>query len=449
MLFAVHDLLKDPPFSHVDLLSCRNVLVYLDTELQQQLCNTFHYAINSKGYLFLGPAETADHSSGLFRIVDRPARIYQSTAGPGEKPRYLPRVLEPFRFREPEVTHYGHGINPTTALKEAESHRRAIEQVSPPSVLVNQTHRVMHLSDSAGRYFLPSGGPLSGDVVDLVRPELRFELRSALHRAFEQGHSTLTLPALVHFNGQPHPVQMHVKPVTKSDEQRDALVLFIEGEALGELAHGTQQAADETVRRLRQELELTQARMRTLREESDAVNEELRASNEELQSINEEYRSASEELETSKEELQSMNEELQTVNSELKLKLEAVSRANGDLQNLMMGLDFGMIILDSSLQIKRFTTRATDLFSITPVDEGRPITDFTHQLEYDDLIKDARAVIEDLTPIHREIHGRNNRWYDMRLRPYRTTDRKIDGVMITFADITAYRLPKSREPSDG
>jgi two-component system CheB/CheR fusion protein len=190
------------------------------------------------------------------------------------------------------------------------------------------------------------------------------------------------------------------------------------------------------VRRLTQELELTQSRLRTVREESDAANEELRAANEELQSINEEYRSTSEELETSKEELQSINEELQTVNTELKLKLEGISRAHSDLQNLVAATDVGTLFLDTTLRIKRFTERVTDLFSITQMDEGRPITDFAHQLEYDGLVKDARTVLADLAPVRREIRSRHGRWYDMRLRPYRTVDDKIDGVVITFVDIS-------------
>lgn len=184
---------------------------------------------------------------------------------------------------------------------------------------------------------------------------------------------------------------------------------------------------------------MTQARLRTVREESEAANEELRAANEELQSINEEYRSTSEELETSKEELQSINEELQTVNSELKLKLEAISRAHSDLQNLMAATDLGTLFLDSSLRIKRFTDRVTELFSITPADEGRPITDFAHQLEYDGLVKDTRAVLTDLAPIRREVESRAGKWYDMRIRPYRTVEDKIDGVVITFVDISDRR----------
>jgi two-component system, chemotaxis family, CheB/CheR fusion protein len=434
VLFAVHDLLKDPPFSHIDLISCRNVMIYLDRELQEQLSSTFHYSLVPGGYLFLGASETADNPPGLFRTVNRTARIYQSTAAPGDKPRLLPRLLGPARVRE-QVIQLSRNVSPTVALGEAAMHRRAIEQVAPPSILVDETHRVIHLSENAGRYVLPSGGPLSGDVVDLVRPELRFELRSALNRAFEQQLSTLSLPILVPFNGAPHRVHVLVRPVRENGEPRTAAVMFMEGESVDDSVITADRAvSDESVRRLTQELELTQARLRTVREESDAANEELRAANEELQSINEEYRSTSEELETSKEELQSINEELQTVNSELKLKLEAISRAHGDLQNLIAATDFGTLFLDSGLRIKRFTERVTELFSITLTDEGRPITDFAHQLQYDELVKDAKTVLVDLVPVRREVRSRTGRWYDMRIRPYRTMDDKIDGVVITFVD---------------
>jgi two-component system CheB/CheR fusion protein len=440
VLFAVHDLLKDPPFSRVDLVSCRNVMIYLDRELQEQVCSTFHYALNPGGYLVLGASESAENPPGLFRPIERSARIYQSSAAFGDKPRVLPRLLGSLRVRDHAVQ-LARMVSPTVAHGEAAMHRRAIEQVAPPSILVEESHRVIHLSENAGRFLLPSGGPLSGDAVDLVRPELRFELRSALNRVFEQREATLSLPILVRFNGSAHRVHILVKsaPESGSQEPRQAIVMFMEGEAVDEsLVALDRQTSDETVRRLTQEVELTQARLRTVREESDSANEELRAANEELQSINEEYRSTSEELETSKEELQSINEELQTVNSELKLKLEAISRAHSDLQNLVAATDFGTLFVDSSLRIKRFTERVTELFHITPADEGRPITDFAHQLEYDNLVKDIRVVLADLAPIRHEIHSRNDRWYDVRMRPYRTADDKIDGVVITFVDITEH-----------
>jgi two-component system CheB/CheR fusion protein len=216
-------------------------------------------------------------------------------------------------------------------------------------------------------------------------------------------------------------------------------VVFIEGaedHPATEVAGEGGGPVNQTVERLKQALELAQSRLRTTREESEAANEELRAANEELQSINEEYRSTAEELETSKEELQSINEELQTVNSELKLKLETVSRANSDLQNLMAAMDFGTLFLDSNLRIKRFTPRLADLFSITPSDAGRPITDFTHQLDYEGLPSDAKSVLEHLAPIEREIRSRKGGWYLVRFRPYRTLDDKIDGVVATFLDVT-------------
>ena len=231
-----------------------------------------------------------------------------------------------------------------------------------------------------------------------------------------------------------------VKPVQRkaAPDQRAAVVMFIEGEEVDEnlVAPPNARPSDETVRRLTQELELTQARLRTMREESDAANEELRAANEELQSINEEYRSTSEELETSKEELQSINEELQTVNSELKLKLEAISRAHSDLQNLMAATDFGTLFLDADLRIKRFTDRVTELFSITLADEGRPITDFAHQLEYDDLGKDARAVIADLDADPARGPQPQRRLVRHTAAALSHRDDKIDGVVITFVDVS-------------
>jgi two-component system CheB/CheR fusion protein len=441
VLFAHHDLLKDPPFSRVEFISCRNVLIYLDRELQEQVISTFSYALNAGGFLLLGSSEAADNPPGLFRTLDRTARIYQTTTGSDGKPRLLPRLLGPIRVRE-HVAQLERSLTPTAAFNDALAHRRALEKIAPPSILVDETHRVVHLSEMAGRFLQPSGGSLTGDVVDLVRTELRFELRSALHRIFEQQLPTLSLPIPVRFNGAHHRVLIQVKAAETDElgEARNAVVMFIEGEEIEErLAQSGENATDETVRRLAQELEITQGRLRTVREESEAANEELRAANEELQSINEEYRSTSEELETSKEELQSINEELQTVNSELKLKLEAISRAHSDLQNLMAATDFGTLFLDSSLRIKRFTDRATELFSISAIDEGRPITDFAHQLHYDDLLTDARAVLADLAPIRREVQSRSGKWYDLRLRPYRTIEDKIDGVVITFIDVSERR----------
>ncbi|HSC18251.1 MAG TPA: CheR family methyltransferase [Rhizomicrobium sp.] len=444
VLFANHSLLRDPPFSRIDLISCRNLLIYLNRDLQQQVLTTFNYALNRQGYLFLGSSESADHPEHLFQTVDREARVYQTT-GRADRPPLLPRLLgmTPVMGHPPEP--------PPPVLRQVRTlHREALEQAASPSILVDSNYRVLHLSENAGRYLQPSGGSLSADVTELVREEIRFELRSALHRAFEHGEPTLSSLLMVKFNGAAHRLYFQVKPIDVSEKaQARALILFVEGEAesgavAGRTLEGSQAAAGDTIHQLQQELDLAHSRLRTMREESEAANEELRAANEELQSINEEYRSTAEELETSKEELQSINEELQTVNSELKLKLDTVSRANSDLQNLMAATDFGTLFLDAGLRIKRFTPRTSELFNITQNDIGRQITDFTHQLAYEELAADVARVLKDLAPIEREVSSRNGGWFLVRVRPYRTVDDKIDGVVATFVDITEQKTWETR-----
>ena len=445
VLFASHSVLRDPPFSRLDMISCRNLLIYLDRELQHQVCSTFHYALNPGGFLFLGASESAEQPAGLFRTIDRDARLYRALLTVGEKRPALPILLGP---RHPPV---GEAVvarvaPPSTHIGDAALHRQMLERIAPPSMLVDESLRAVHLSDTAGRFLHLSGGPITADAAEMVREELRFDLRTALHRAFERGEATLSLPISVQFDSARCRVYLQVKPVLQDDgPARYALVLFIEGEEVDDAAeegaagHRDTGPASATIKQLQEELQLAHHRLRATREESEAANEELRAANEELQSINEEYRSTSEELETSKEELQSINEELQTVNNELKLKLESVSRAHSDLQNLMAATDFGTLFLDHSLRIKRFTPRLTELFNITVSDEGRPITDFTHQLDYVELADHARAVLKDLVPVQHEVPGRNGGWYLVRIRPYRTVDDKIDGVVATFVDITERR----------
>jgi two-component system CheB/CheR fusion protein len=440
VLFASHSLLKDPPFSRLDLILCRNLLIYLDRELQQHACTVFHYALNPGGYLFLGSSETADNPPNLFRAIDRGARIYQSIGSKADIAT-MPRLFVGGRMGD-GVQPPMRGPRPPTAFDEARLHREVLERLAPPSALVDEGRRAVHLSEGAGRFLQPSGGLLSDELTELVRPELRLDLRSALYRAFEHGLSSTSMPVPVQFNGSPHRVILHVQPIRTEpgSTHRQALVLFLDGGAAEPTAAGapvqTEAERDHevTIKRLREELQLAEARLRTTREESETVTEELRAANEELQSVNEEYRSTAEELETSKEELQSINEELQTVNSELKMKLDGISRAHSDLQNLMSATDYGTLFLDTLLRIKLFTPRITELFNIKAGDEGRPVTDFTHRLDYATLANDARKVLNDLVPIEKEVHAGDRDWYMVRLRPYRTVDNKIDGVVATFLD---------------
>jgi two-component system CheB/CheR fusion protein len=355
----------------------------------------------------------------------------------------LPRLLTtpnvdmaPLKGQQTQAAVHGYGA----------AHREALESNAPPSILVDEEQKILHLSESAGRYLAPSGGPLSTSLAHLARPELRLDIRSGLHRALERGETSLSLPIPVQFNGAPHRVFVQVRPATPSEDGRPrAIVFFLEGGTMDAAPERAEGSLDhDLLTQMQQELQLTRDRLRASREEFEAANEELRAANEELQSINEEYRSTAEELETSKEELQSMNEELQTLNSELKMKLEGVSRAHSDLQNLMAATEVGTLFLDTGLRINRFTPSLADLFSVTPSDEGRPITDFTHRLKYTSLEADARAVLKDLAPIEREVESEPGRWFLMRLRPYRTLDDRIDGVVATFVDVTERKLSEQR-----
>jgi len=436
VVFAVHSILRDPPFSRINLLTCRNLMIYLDRDLQQQVCSILHYALLPTGYLFLGTSETAESPMGLFAPLDRDARIYQALERTRDALPMLPRVLSAVRLPEPTLPR---PVRPQTSV-DASVHWRALEEIGPPSMLVDEGLGIVNLSETAGRFLLHPGGPIVSEASEVVRPELRLELTAALHRAFEQGQPSVTLPIPVRFNGSPTAVVLHVRPVMREGVPRTALVLFLEG---GPVEAGQEPAqigeASPIVSQLREELSATRTVLRTTREQYEAATEELRAANEELQSINEEYRSTAEELETSKEELQSINEELQTLNNELKIKLELVSRAHNDLQNLMSATDISTMFLDTSLRIQRFTPRISELFNVQAGDEGRPVTDFTHRLEYQDLVGDARRVLADLIPIERTVHTTNDRWFLIRLRPYRTLDDKIDGVVATFVDVTERR----------
>lgn len=440
VLFAEHSVLKDPPFMRLNLISCRNLLIYLERELQRQVSALFAYGLKPGGYLFLGSAETTDASPELFATLDREARIYQARPQASRRlpvisrfpPDHLPLPLRDERRQasgEPERTMHA-------------AHRDALERSAPPSVLVARDYQVLNLSDTAGRFMLPPGGPPTSDITLLVRPELRLDIRTAVRRAIDDRGTTLTPPIPVVMNGSRHRVALYVSPGSAADAgaATEALVLFLDG---GPIVEPVEPAGgdggdggDDEVRRLREELNAAEARLATARAEHENAIQDLRVANEELQSINEEYRSTSEELETSKEELQSMNEELQTVNAELKSKLEAIGAAHSDLTNLVAATEIGTLFLDSRLRIRMLTPQVAELFNITEADVGRAVTDFTHHLVYDGLADDAALVLRDLVPVEREVETRNGRWLMMRVRPYRSVDDRIEGVVVSFFDIT-------------
>jgi two-component system, chemotaxis family, CheB/CheR fusion protein len=460
VLFTNHNVLRDPPFSRQDLIACRNVLIYLQREVQEQVFDIFHYALNPGGYLFLGSAESVEHLPELFHVVDKPHRLYQAKPWLGERP-HIPAMPLTLR-RGPASTKSTNSIRPRHGHLAEEiptleaRHEKSLERHGAPSVIVNENHMVLHVSETAGRYLLQPRGPLTGDVLKLVRPELQLELRTAIFQAFEKDRSIVSNPVFVQFNGHPHRVVLAVRPHMEVNSpgrslEKQALILFLENEldetieATGSDAnHLTNQVEQNTlIAQLQSENQHLREQLQITIQEYDSSNEEMKASNEELQSINEEYRSATEELETSKEELQSVNEELQTVNNDMKNKLDELSNAHQELENLLGASEVGTLFLDRELRIQRFTSGVNDIINIMPSDRGRPIGHLTHRLKYTSFMEDAEQVLRQLVPVEREVQTEKDEWYLLRFRPYRTKQDRIEGVVITFINITA--LKKSEE----
>jgi two-component system, chemotaxis family, CheB/CheR fusion protein len=441
VIFTTHSLQRDPPFSRLHLISCRNLLIYLDQELQEQVMALFRYACRDDGYLFLGSSETA--SEQYFRPLDKSHRLYQAIAHAEGRRRKLPDL--PITLPQSLPMRERRRL-PSERDALGEVHRVMLEEHAPPSVLVDANWEVLHLSESVGRFLQPQGGLVSHAILELVRTELRGEVGVALRHAFEAGEQWLSEFVAVHFNGTPRRVAVLVQPHA-DDGQRPtrALLLFLEAGTVSADGHepALAEAGSARERALLERLHQADQHIKSLRAEHHAAEEDLRAVNEELQSLNEEYRSTTEELETSKEELQSINEELQTVNFELKAKLEEISRAHDDLENLMAATDIATLFLDRSLSIKRFTPQVAGIFKVKSTDIGRPIGDITHGLAYDELERDVRSVLANLAPLEREITAHDGRAFSVRLRPYRTAGDKIDGVVITLIDVTRLKRAES------
>jgi two-component system CheB/CheR fusion protein len=456
VLFSAHNLLKDPPFSRLDLVTCRNLLIYLKREAQERVFNIFHYALRPGGLLFLGSSESVDDAHMLFVPIDQRHRLfaYRSVTRPAWNlpplPLLLPSSLQR-SLRAAAITQHGplsaNGMAPAlpppmTPLERlpmqfGDLHLLLLERMAPPSVLVNSAYDIVHLSEHAGEFLQIAGGEPTLNLPKVVHPALRVELRAALFRASRDGVATTAPSVPLEKDGVTRLIDIHVRPARSvRAEQGFLLVLF---EALQKEAGAPASiplSAEQMTRDLDEEIQELKALSSVTAEQYEASTEELKASNEELQAMNEELRSTTEELETGKEELQSINEELTTVNHELKSSVEQVSRANSDLQNLMASTDIGTIFLDRQLHIKRFTPRVQALFNILPADIGRPLSDITHKLNYKALTEDAERVLHDLQPSEREVRS-GGAWFLARMLPYRTLEDRIDGIVLTLVDITA------------
>jgi len=442
-VFAVQSIIKDPPFTRLDLLCCRNVLIYLEPELQHRLIPTFHYALQPGGMLFLSHSESVSGHSDLFETVDRKWRFYRAMPSLASKRSVLGSSLSWLTDGAAAAA----SALATAHLNERNvadlAKRVLLQSFAPAAVVTDLLGNIVYVHGDTGPYLRPAPGHPSYNVVDMAREGLQLELREALRVAVAQGTATTSLATRLTSRGERRLVNLTVRPMLDPDAEHAVLLVSFQepGDAVvpeppAPKRRGKVSADALRCQELERELAHAKDRMRVLMVEQQASNEELKSTNEELQSTNEELQSTNEELETSKEELQSVNEELVTVNAELQTKVEQTATMHDDMKNLLDNIRVGTVFLDRKLLIRRFTREATQVFRLVAGDVGRPLADIRSELEGCDLLADAQLVLDTLVPTEREARTAGGAWYLARTQPYRTVDNVIDGVVLTFADVT-------------
>jgi two-component system CheB/CheR fusion protein len=437
IMFAIHNFLKDPPFSHLDLVSCRNVMIYLNRVAQERATETFHFALKPAGFLFLGSSESVDGATDLYANYNRENHIFQSRQATA-RAYPIPESIPKFNIIKPQTSSLEQENKILERISFGDLHQQLLEEYAPPSLVVNEEYDIVHVSERAGRYLQIGGGEPTQNLLKLIRQELRLDVRSALYQAMQRQSAVEARGLKVTIDEHPEVLNIHVRPVLRAGDTARGFVLVVFEPTTDTGRQEVLIASDEPVaRHLEEELTRLKAQLRSSSEQHEFQAEELKASNEELQAMNEELRSAAEELETSKEELQSINEELRTVNQELKVKIEETSLTSNNLQNLINSTDIGTIFLDRSFRIVLFTPAVRNIFNLIPADYGRPLSDITGKLDYQHLIQDAEMVLDKLTTAEQEVHTTEGKVFLMRIAPYRTTEDRINGVVITFVDITS------------
>ena len=458
VVFSEQNVIKDPPFSRLDLVCCRNLMIYLGSDLQKKLLPLFHYALNPGGMLFLGTSETVGEHTDLFGVVDRQAKLYQRKEDARSSRR---AAFGPF---SPPMTAI-HASLPQAAGKTAYPVRNQLrdltehallQKATPPGALVNSQGDILYLHGRTGTFLELAAGEVGlPNILKMAREGLRRELVTALHTAAGTSEPVSRPGLQVRTNGHFTRVNLSIHPLAGRGSklapgslEADLFLIVLEETgapvlAGPEPAPGTPDPASLSggdITALKQELRIKEEYLQTANEQLETSNEELKSSNEEMQSVNEELQSTNEELETSKEELQSVNEELATVNGELQTKVVDLSRASNDMNNLLAGTGIGTVFVDLHLRILRFTPTASAIINLIPNDVGRPVAHLVSNLVgCDTMIADAQAVLDSLIPREAEVQTKDGRWFTMRIQPYRTLDNVIEGAVITFVDITERR----------
>lgn len=436
VIFAHQNLITDAPFSKLDLIVCRNLLIYLEPEAQKRVLAVLHFALNEGGYLFLGPSETIGKNIDLFEPVGAKWRIYRRLGHARINSLQFP-LSESDPLQEPSAL----SRRSDTPQRLAEvAQKFLLKRISLACVVITRGFEVLHFAGPTEDFLTQPPGPPTHDLLALARPGLESKLRMVIQKAVRENKpQSLSDVAMMDGNTM-RKVRIEVEPARWTNQTDGLLLVSFQG--TGPLPSGTeakkeiQVAESDVIRQLEQELDSTREDLQCSIEELESSNEELKASNEEVMSMNEELQSANEELETSKEELQSLNEELSTVNSQLQDKVQDLESTNNDVANLLNCTDIATIFLDSSLRIKRYTPASTQMFKLIPTDVGRPLSDVVRCFDDDRLISDAQRLLEDLSPREREVRCDADRWYLRRVLPYRTLDNQIEGVVITFIDVT-------------
>jgi len=444
IVFANQNLIKDPPFSRLDLVSCRNLLIYMEPVLQKRILPLFHYTLNHNGILFLGTSESIGEFSHLYSAISSKWKIFKHREYVVDRMADYPRT--PLYDVLPTPRGLEEKRIPTVADIHNLAERIVLENYAPPCVLINEQYEILHFIGQTDRYLAPPTGKASFNIIKMAREGLKYKLSTALHKAVKQKKTIFGEGVKIKHNNSFRTVDLVVRPLTESGfAQGFMLVMFQDKtihEPLTKKKTAKKDSVDPYVLSLEKELQSTKEYLQTTNEELETSNEELKSTNEELQSVNEELQSTNEELETSKEELQSTNEELVTVNAELQKKVEELSMTNNDITNLLASTEIGTIFLDINLCIKRFTPAITKLFNLIQTDIGRPIGDITSNILLDDLFEHAQEVLGTLVRQEVELQDKNGNWYSMRITPYRTLENVIDGVVITFVDVSKLKQIK-------
>jgi two-component system CheB/CheR fusion protein len=458
VLFARHDVVLDPPFTKLDILCCRNLLIYFDAALQRRLLPLFHYSLRPGGVLLLGSSETVGTFSRLFEPIESKLRLYLrlnpvAANGPDLLVKSFPPLLK--LTKEPAVSP---SSSQTQPVATAESLQSAADHVllqvhAPPAVVVNSAGDVVYISGRTGKYLEPAAGKANLNFHAMVRDSLREPIAAALKQALVLDGPIrlrgLQIHRLEELANSKHPtVEVTVQALHEPATLKGMLMIVFRDvapkPARRRHAAGSADAAQsEELQQCREEIQTLREQALASKEELQSSNEELQSSNEEMQSTNEELQSANEELTTSKEEMQSMNEELQTVNAEMQTKLDDLALAQSDLKNLLNSTDIAMLFLDKDLSVRRYTERASKIINLRDSDIGRPLSDLTTSLEYPALQDDAHETLRTLVFSEKQILARDGRWFSVRIMPYRRLDNVIDGAVITFVDITATKQLES------